>query len=260
MGKSSLSVTFFRVVEVLNDISSVVIAWPPESQLSYIQERFKSFAGLNNVIGAIDGTFVPIKAPNVDPEVYVTRKCNYAEILQAVCDCDLKFIDVFMGYPGSVSDTRVFRNSDLYKRVEENPANFFPNEQFIIGDKAYPTLTWCMSPYIDDGKLTQVQKNFNHIHAKTRQVIERAFALLFGCWRRLKFIDMNRHDFIPYVVLAACTLHNICLNYEDLYREQYIIDGRENINNDDDGLIEAFINQTAKTKRDNISQSLNRKL
>lgn len=44
-----------------------------------------------------------------------------------------------------------------------------------------------------------------------RQVIERAFALLKGRFRRLKYLHMNVADLILYVILACCVLHNLCL-------------------------------------------------
>lgn len=94
----------------------------------------------------------------MDPEIYNTRKCRYAIVLQVVCDADLRFIDCFTGYPGSVGDLRVFRNSDLWHAVHRNINNFFPDQEFIIGDKAYPVLGWCLPPYRDNGHLTRVKK------------------------------------------------------------------------------------------------------
>lgn len=58
--------------------------------------------------------------------------------------------------------------------------------------------------------------------ARTRQTIERAFALLKGRFRRLKYLHMARVDLIPATILACCVLHNICLNYEDDDLENYI--------------------------------------
>lgn len=66
-----------------------------------------------------------------------------------------------------------------------------------------------------------------------RQVIERAFALLKGRWRRLKFLDMNRDDMIPSVILASCVLHNVCLNNGLEDYEDFIIEGyNENVCDD----------------------------
>lgn len=56
--------------------------------------------------------------------------------------------------------------------------NFFLGNEYIIGDKAYPVLSWCIAPYINKGNLTEAQINFNRELSKMRQIIERAFALL----------------------------------------------------------------------------------
>lgn len=73
-----------------------------------------------------------------------------------MCDSELRFTDCFAGYPGSVSDRRIFRNSDLCLNAEQNVNAFFPNGEYIIADKAYPVLSWCIPPYIDNGRLTRV--------------------------------------------------------------------------------------------------------
>lgn len=77
--------------------------------------------------------------------------------MQAVCDTRMRFTDCFAGYAGSVGDLRVFKNSDLWKEVQRDKQSYFPNDEFIIGDKAYPVLTWCIPPYIDHGQLTVVR-------------------------------------------------------------------------------------------------------
>lgn len=67
-----------------------------------------------------------------------------------------------------------------------------------------------------------------------RQVIERAFALLKGRWRRLKFLDMNCDNMIPFVILASCVLHNICLDKGVEDNEDFIIEGHDDDTDDDD--------------------------
>lgn len=97
----------------------------------------------------------------VNAQSYLTRKCRYAVTLQAICDTNLYFIDCFAGYPGSVNDIRIFRNSDLWYAVHRNCRLFFPNEEFIIGDKAYPLLSWCLIAFKDNGHLSQVSIFYN---------------------------------------------------------------------------------------------------
>jgi len=74
-----------------------------------------------------------------------------------VCDANLIFTDCFVGFAGSVHDARIFRNSDFWRAVTANKNVFFPNNEFIIGDKAYPILSWCLAPYINRGNLTEVR-------------------------------------------------------------------------------------------------------
>lgn len=70
------------------------------------------------------------------------------------------FLDCFTGYPGSVGDIRIFRNSDLWSEVQRDRQLYFPNEEYIIGDKAYPVLRWCISAFRDRGNLTAVSTYF----------------------------------------------------------------------------------------------------
>lgn len=254
LGKSSLHACFLRVIKALNRLAPRIIKWPREQELEVVKQRFAAMAGLEDVVGVVDGTFIPIKAPAEDPQSYVTRKCNYAVTMQGICDCYLKFTDVFVGFPGSVSDTRIFRNSDIYNHIRNNVAQYFPNNEFIIGDKAYPILPWCVPPFINRGNLTEAKRHFNSVLSRTRQTIERSFALLFGRFRRLKFLDMNRHDLIPATILASCVLHNICLNHVDLLIEDYINEGIENVvhNEEDDNVANMVAGEEGRIRREAI--------
>lgn len=228
-----------------------------------VKNKFKLFTGIENVIGAVDGTYIPIKAPREDAEVFNTRKCFYAYTLQYISEPSLKFTDAFIGYPGPVSDKRIFTQSNIYKNIELNLQHYFDNESFIIGDKAYPLKTWCIPPCIEHRRLNNAEVYFNYAHSKTSQVVEKSFALLFGRFRHIKFLDMNRTDFIPFTVLACCVLHNICLDYE-LLIEDYIVEGEEyirqedNNNNNRDYIENQLANQhVAEAKRNTICYLLN---
>lgn len=77
----------------------------------------------------------------INAQYYINRKNNFAITLQAVCDAEMRFTDCFAGYASSVNDMRIFRNSDLWREVHNNYHYFFPMQEYIIGDKAYPVLT-----------------------------------------------------------------------------------------------------------------------
>lgn len=60
-------------------------------------------------------------------------------------------------------------------------------------------------------------------------VIERAFSLLKGRFRRLKYLNLLRIRDIPTVIITACTLHNVCLDSGDQW-EDFMGDIEEEVN------------------------------
>ena len=78
-----------------------------------VMRRVESIAGFPNVVGAIDGSHITIKALQV-------RETNYSINLQGVVDAADKFIDVSTGWPGSIHDARISRLSTLYLRAGNN--------------------------------------------------------------------------------------------------------------------------------------------
>ena len=56
-------------------------------------------------------------------------------LLWRTCDHNLCFIDIYVWWPGSVHDVRVFRNSPLYQSAEHN---LFQDDAHLLGDSAYP--------------------------------------------------------------------------------------------------------------------------
>jgi len=166
------------------------------------------------VIGAIDGCHIPIKAPRENDSEYINRKGFHSLQLQAVCDGNLMFVDVYCGWPGSVHDARLLRVSPLAINAEINDTEIF-NGCYVIGDQAYPLKTWLMVPF-RDGNLSSEKQRFNRKLCIKRQRIEHAFALLNGRFRKLKVqMDIDNNGDIPDIAKAACVMHNIALLTDD---------------------------------------------
>lgn len=187
-----------------------MIVWPTEQKRIAIRKKFAKYGHFRGTIGAIDGTYVPIKAPKVNPEVYINRKCFHGVTLQAIVTSDLKFSDCFAGFPSSVSDVRIFQNSNIFEIMNESPSSLFSQGDYILGDEAYPDTSFCVPPFIERRNFGE-HKKFNYLHARTRQIVERSFSLLFGRFRRLNYLNMSRADLIPATIIACCVLHNACL-------------------------------------------------
>lgn len=126
--------------------------------------------------------------------------------MQAVCDSRHKIIDVFIGFPGSVHDARVFRSSPLFNTLEEKCG-----ENYILGDSAYPCLRNLLTPYKDTGALTNVQKQYNKKLSHCRVVIEHTFGILKQKFRQLYHLKLRDITVICHFIRACCVLHNMSI-------------------------------------------------
>ena len=207
--------TCTAIVSVLFD---QYIKFPTGNDLERVVKGFEEKWNMVQCAGAIDGSHVPVRPPASNHTDYYNRKGWYSMILQAVVDHEYLFRDVYVGWPGSVHDARVFANSSLYQRAHDKEIlnscsrailgkSIFP---FLVGDSAYPLSTWLMKPFPHGSTLTDNQKNFNYRLSRARIVSENAFGRLKARWRRLmKQNDMEAHH-IPNIIVACCILHNVC--------------------------------------------------
>ncbi|GLV40088.1 uncharacterized protein CBL_03764 [Carabus blaptoides fortunei] len=119
------------------------------------EKEFRKKKGLENVIGAIDGSHIPIKRPKEHDVDYVNRKGWHSIVLQGTVNEKKIFIDVSCGEPGSLHDARVLRKFALYAQAT-TIRNFF-RQYLLLGDSAYPSLPWLVPPFGDNGHLSQNQ-------------------------------------------------------------------------------------------------------
>ncbi|KAJ8915701.1 hypothetical protein NQ315_000635 [Exocentrus adspersus] len=214
---SSVNRIVQRLTLFLSNLSIDIIKWPNEAEKRLSEEHFRA-NGFPNIIGAIDGSHIKIDRPINDPHSYINRKGYYSIQMQAVCDHKRKIIDVFIGYPGSVHDSRVFRNSPLQNSLEAKCGRYF-----ILGDSGYPLQGNLLTPYKDRGNLTRRQQNYNIKLAKNRYVIEHNFGILKQKFRQLYHCKLRSPRLIIHLIRAACVLHNIAINDEFILNEEEIL-------------------------------------
>lgn len=92
------------VCEAINQRLSRVIKFPQGEELEQVINNYEKKWGMPMCAGAIDGTHIPILAPEESHLVYVNRKGYHSIIMQAVVDSNYLFRDVVIGWPGSVHD------------------------------------------------------------------------------------------------------------------------------------------------------------
>lgn len=216
--------TIKNVTEFLVTLSCEYIHWPTEIEAERESQIFERKKNLHHVIGAIDGSHIRINKPHMYAEDYINRKGYYSVLLQGTVNSKMLFIDIVAGEPGSMHDARMLRKSKLYSVAYENPEVLFYNKYALLGDSAYPSLNWLITPIKDNGHLNEEQRNFNYRHSSTRMVVENTFGHLKGRFRRLKNFENHSIPFIVNCITAACVLHNICITASDEFDEIYIED------------------------------------
>ncbi|XP_066590639.1 putative nuclease HARBI1 [Prorops nasuta] len=226
-----------RVVKALCILRNTFIRWPTlqeaESTANTIEEKYK----FPKVLGFVDGTHIRIAAPKENSVAYVNRKGFHSIQLQVICNEKREFIHCYAGMPGCVHDMRVFK----YSGVQQKCTEVYFADKHLLGDSVYVIQKCVLTPYKNNGHLSEEEVNYNYILSRSRMIIERAIRLLKGRWRFiLDKLPMRRTDLIPYYIIACTVLHNICLLNGDEEIEYPIIVANEIA---DPGLSEVTLEQ-----------------
>ncbi|XP_012542720.3 LOW QUALITY PROTEIN: putative nuclease HARBI1 [Monomorium pharaonis] len=217
---STLYHIIIRVTDFIMLLAPNVIKYPTLAEKEETATFYRERKGFPGIIGAIDGSHIRIDKPIEDPESYVNRKQYFSLHIQGTVNHKMQFIDVFIGYPGSVHDARVFKNSPLRNNLRELCADNY----ILLGDSAYPCLKELIVPYRDNGHLSRAQRIFNQKLSSCRVIIENAFGCLKQRFRQLYHFKLRDIVRMVRVIHACCVLHNMT-SLEDLqYLEEPIND------------------------------------
>lgn len=213
-----------EVVALLVAQREAVISLPSKLQFMEIMGRF-AVRGFPGAIGAVDGCHIQISRPSENEHAYVNRKHVHAINLMAVVDDRGEFIDVSVGWPGSVHDSRVFKNGPLARNLESDEfrANALPDNCHILGDAAFQLSTYLVTPFRENqlrvntpGEPTAREKRFfNYKLSSSRVAVEHAFGRLKGRFRRLHYVETKSVKKAIDIVVAACVLHNMCVQRDE---------------------------------------------
>ncbi|XP_059596802.1 uncharacterized protein LOC104880679 isoform X1 [Vitis vinifera] len=169
-----------------------------------------------DAVGAIDGTLIHACIPTNQQVPY--RGCGRGECFQnvmAVCDFDMIFRFVVVGWEGTAHDSRVLTETI------RNPQHNFPmppSEKYYLVDAAYTHTRGFMAPYrnvrywLSDfrsgGKAVGKEEIFNQCHARLRNVIERAFGVVKARFPILKRMTPYSFTTQTKIVMTCFSIHN----------------------------------------------------
>ncbi|XP_077435665.1 M-phase phosphoprotein 8 isoform X5 [Vanacampus margaritifer] len=226
--KATVHRIIHRVATNLVQNLKKAISFPSVRKLKEIGGGFVDLSGTPafvNVVGAIGGYHIPVKPTKVQKKNYLNCKGFHSISMQAICDASGKFFDIFVGYPGSVHNSSVLKNSTFYR------AHYFPPPGYILlGDGGYPCLqtpVCLITPYKHPAH-GSVQQKFNDCHSRAHSILEKAFGMMKTRWRStlLEAVDL-KPTFAPQVIASCVFLHNVCMDNGD------IMDPDEDIAGDD---------------------------
>ncbi|XP_022162725.1 protein ALP1-like isoform X2 [Myzus persicae] len=257
IAKSTVKKAVDLVVNQLCKFSSKIIVWPKKSDCVEIAKVFHEKSKFPGVIGAIDGCHFTVKPPADQQDSYTDRKLNKSILMQGICTSNKIFTNVNVGFPGRLHDARVFVNSQVYIKVDEEGQEelFYSNIYHLLGDSAYPNLSWLIVPYKDYGNLNSRQRQFNYTLSKARVCKEHAFGLLKGRWRRLLYINTTNMKKASKIILACCVLHNFCLLNDDYL--DVVVENILKVNESQEHTRNRFEILTGDVKRNEILRLLN---
>jgi len=181
------------------------------------------------VIGAIDCTHIRIYKPKEFGDEYINRKGFPSFNVQATCNSKEYFTSVSAEWPGSVHDSRIFKNSDIGIFLKQRTENVV-----LIGDSGYAITPWLITPYCDP--VNNIQKNFNKIYARERVVIERCFGQVKRRFPILQYKVRVTLKNVPKIIICCFIFHNVA---------KYLNDPDDFLNHNEDEDEESNVNENS---------------
>lgn len=209
--QSTVSKIVTDVIEKISASANDWIKFPnghEETQLA--KQNWYDVLEFPCTIGAIDCTHIKIEKP-AGPigNEYINRKGFASVNVQATCNENYVFTSVDASWPGSVHDSRIFRNSNIYQLLINDNM-----QSILLGDDGYGITPFLLKPY--KNPLTPSQKRFNKLHCRARVVIENAFGQVKRRFPIMKYMIRVKLTRIPSYIIACFILHNIAKFLNDV--------------------------------------------
>ncbi|KAJ3677255.1 hypothetical protein LUZ60_002979 [Juncus effusus] len=199
-GLSSPSLACRAFYEVCHEITTKLnhlIAFNSDN-ISMVTQGFHHLS-LPNCCGVIGYTRFPIKK----------ESSSNSTIAQALVDSNGRFMDLSVGWHGSMIPIQILRRTSLFK------SGLIVPPRYVLGDSSCPLLPWLITPYRKDpnSDLVSSQLVFNEVHNQGMEIVNKAFRMVKDRWRLLigGWKETQAHA-LPYIVVTSCLLHNFLIS------------------------------------------------
>ncbi|XP_062078233.1 protein ALP1-like isoform X2 [Humulus lupulus] len=259
-----------------------------------INEKLGHFFELQSDLGRILGEFGWLSLPNCCGVLGVGKFGvdggkvlgeNGSLYVQALVDSAGRFLDVSAGWPSTLKPEVILHQTKLYIGVEETrellngPCLELSNggsvPQYVLGDSCFPLLPWLLTPYTKSKKegeeeeeedgLTSMEKGFNSAHLRAMRLVRMAFGKVRNRWQLLsKQWKEECLEFLPFVVVTCCLLHNFLIKTREITvedEEEDIGNSKEEEDEEEEEKLPVFngeMNESGQKIRDAVAMNLSR--
>ncbi|KAG5876837.1 hypothetical protein JTB14_014166 [Gonioctena quinquepunctata] len=169
-------------------------------------------------MGSLDGKHIVIQTPTNSGSEFYNYKKYFSVVLMALVDAEYCFMFADCGCQGRLSDGAVFRNTRLFKKIEQNELHCPPREPpmgrnkevpyVFVGDDAFGLRETIMKPFSGKHDKGIKYRIFNYRLSRARRVVENIFGLLASVFRVLWKPMLLQPDEVGLFVMTCVVLHN----------------------------------------------------
>ncbi|GJX64058.1 ALP1-like protein [Tanacetum coccineum] len=198
------------------------ISWPTE--MAPIKSNFEKAGGMPNCCGAIETAYLKMHPHDseCDTTVWLDSEKKDSMTLQVIVDPRMLFVDVIIGWPGSVTKDAVLVKSEIHrlaqkgKRLDVSKMKLCEGtelREYLVGGFGFQLRPWLITSY-QKKEMSEVEIEFNKRHLRTRLVANQALNKLKNVWAAIDGMWSPDRNMLPEIIFACCLLHNIVITME----------------------------------------------
>ncbi|XP_029340971.1 uncharacterized protein LOC115033105 [Acyrthosiphon pisum] len=186
-----------------------------------IEKEFSEVWNFPHCCGSMDGKHIVIQSPIHSGSEYINYKGTFSVVLFALVDANYNFLYANIGCQGIISDGGVFKNTSLYKSIEEDqlmlpPALPLPLREFhvpyvFLADDAFALSSHLMKPYSGIHEKGSKERVFNYRLSRARRdrrVVENVFGIMASVFRVMRKPMLLEPEKVTNITLTCALLHN----------------------------------------------------
>ncbi|GLV31914.1 uncharacterized protein CBL_07673 [Carabus blaptoides fortunei] len=191
------------------DLSANYVTWPNDTEVLALEKGFLCEFKFPGVVGVVASLHIAVYVAEDDPKAstYFNKGAKHHTIvLQAVCDNNYLFRDIFAGYPGSNSIKTILEASPVYVKLKDDNSYITKSLKHLLGGTEHPQLPTLLTPYSIPKyrKSSARELKFNALHGSVMCIVEKTFRMVENRFQRMRSLDTASPQFATLAAGAIC--------------------------------------------------------